>query len=511
MRRTRNLENSLYRRKYKEIYNLLFNSDLEEINDYSAWFKDNQDYVDRNRPLWIVVESKILNKRIWISQDFGRFGIDTARLDLDVKSNEYHDSYEYKSFRNQKEMTEYLKELLYPCLKEYRQEKINEALEKHQKGKIALEEYIKIVKENSKDSEVIEDKLQYEQKVTINPILHFDHEIIPNAKEDEIYRQIRSYLEEYLKLSDLDTDIINVQIIGSRAKQMSRESSDIDVLVEYNNSEISEDTLFNGLNDDEEPLEIDGIRVDFNPINKERTESMEEWLENNYDYDKYNQNKDEEEKENMNKKNMEISKQSPLFQFKNGDINRGQFDKITDKESPEYKYMNHEINWGEYEKLANHNSADYKYLNNEINFKEYAKLNGIIFKESEEDFYKKLCLACIETENKNLILEENSKIHYLILTDEAKEKTNNGKDITIDNYKNYLDLSFENANDQIYTSWENLFDEHINDQIYYDIKDLGLYDEQGNWNFYIEKEDLKTLGYENLENEETEEEEEDEQ
>lgn len=66
---------------------------------------------------------------------------------------------------------------------------------------------------------------------------------------------------------------------------------------------------------------------------------------------------------------------SPLFKFKNGDINRGQFDEIADKESPEYKYMNHEINWAEYDKLADHNSPDYKYLNNEINFGEYAKLN----------------------------------------------------------------------------------------------------------------------------------------
>ncbi len=297
MRRKINLENSLYKRRYKEIYNLLFNSDLERVNDYSNWFKDNQNIVEKNRPLWIIVESKILNKRIWISQDFERLGIDTARLDLDVKSNEYYESYEYKSFKNQKEMTEYLKELLAPCLEEYRQELINEALLKYQKGKITMENYLKVVKENKKNTEIEDSTLNHEQNVTINPILHFDHEIIPYTKENEIYRKIRSYLEEYLTLSNLDTDIINVQIIGSRAKQTSRESSDIDVLVEYNNSEISEDTLFNGLNDEENQLEIDGIRVDFNPINAERSGSMEEWLENNYDYDKYNQNKEDEEEE----------------------------------------------------------------------------------------------------------------------------------------------------------------------------------------------------------------------
>lgn len=76
-----------------------------------------------------------------------------------------------------------------------------------------------------------------------------------------------------------------------------------------------------------------------------------------------------------NDKVQEAIEPSPLFKFKNGDINRGQFDEIADKESPEYKYMNHEINWAEYDKLADHNSPDYKYLNNEINFGEYAKLN----------------------------------------------------------------------------------------------------------------------------------------
>lgn len=222
MRRTENLLHDFYKRKYKEIYKLLFNSDLEEVYDYSNWYKNNKDYLDIKRPLWIIVESKILNKRIWISQNFGRLGIDTARLDLDVKSNEYHDSYEWKSFKNQKEMTEYLKELLYPCLREYRQEKINEALVKYQKGKITLKEYLKVVKENSRDTEIENNLYNYKQKVTINPILHFKHEIIQGTKESEIYKQIRSYLEEYLENSGLDTDIINVQLIRFKSKASSK-------------------------------------------------------------------------------------------------------------------------------------------------------------------------------------------------------------------------------------------------------------------------------------------------
>lgn len=118
MRRIRNLENGLYRKKYKDIYRLLFTADLDEVSDHSNWYKTNKNFVEIKRPLWIIVESKILNKRIWITHDFGRLGIDTAQLDLDCKSNEYHNSYEWRDFKNQKEMVEYLEKLLEPCLLE---------------------------------------------------------------------------------------------------------------------------------------------------------------------------------------------------------------------------------------------------------------------------------------------------------------------------------------------------------------------------------------------------------
>lgn len=118
MRRIRNLENGLYHKRYKEIYKLLFTADLDTVSDYSNWHKENKDYVEKKRPLWIVAESKILNKRIWITDDWGRLGIDTAQLDLDINSRAYHESYEYRQFKTQKEMTEYLESLLVPCLLE---------------------------------------------------------------------------------------------------------------------------------------------------------------------------------------------------------------------------------------------------------------------------------------------------------------------------------------------------------------------------------------------------------
>lgn len=118
MRRIENLENSIYQKRYKEIYKLIFLADLDRIADYSNWHMENIDLVNKKRPLWIVVESKILNKRMWITDDCGKLGIDTAQLDLDINSSKYRESYEFKSFKTQREMAEYLEQLLEPCLEE---------------------------------------------------------------------------------------------------------------------------------------------------------------------------------------------------------------------------------------------------------------------------------------------------------------------------------------------------------------------------------------------------------
>ncbi len=123
MQRIKNLENSIYREKYKEIYKLIFTADIDNISDYSNWmYKGNKNYVEINRPLWIVMESKIINKRIWISHEFGKLSLTTAQLNLDIDSKEYHDSYEWYSFTNQIELCNKLEELLKPCLEKSLQE-----------------------------------------------------------------------------------------------------------------------------------------------------------------------------------------------------------------------------------------------------------------------------------------------------------------------------------------------------------------------------------------------------
>lgn len=117
MRRTENLENAIYKTKYRELYKIIFNADIDRIADHSNWLhSEEKNYVEIHRPLWIVMESKKINKRIWICHEWGKLTISTAQLDLDVDSREYHDSHQQYSFSNQRDLCNKLKELLEPCL-----------------------------------------------------------------------------------------------------------------------------------------------------------------------------------------------------------------------------------------------------------------------------------------------------------------------------------------------------------------------------------------------------------
>ena len=116
MRRVKNLENVLYHKNYKEIYKIVFTADLDRVEEHSHWYMGNKGYVESNRPLWIICESKLIGKRIWITEEFGEKQITTADLNLDVKSREYSESFRHKTFKSQKEMITFLKELFKPCL-----------------------------------------------------------------------------------------------------------------------------------------------------------------------------------------------------------------------------------------------------------------------------------------------------------------------------------------------------------------------------------------------------------
>ena len=70
--------------------------------------------------------------------------------------------------------------------------------------------------------------------------------------------------------------IKDITIIGSRSRSEAHEGSDLDILFEYDGTDIKEDAMFNILH--VEPLEIDGITVDINPICARYSMNTADWL-----------------------------------------------------------------------------------------------------------------------------------------------------------------------------------------------------------------------------------------
>lgn len=93
-------------------------------------------------------------------------------------------------------------------------------------------------------------------------------------------KDITDLVEQHFKdvLEGEDAQIVGMKVIGSRTTGKAREDSDLDVLLEYT-GKAREDDLFNALN--EEPLVIEGITVDINPITKGKSGTIEQFLKRN--------------------------------------------------------------------------------------------------------------------------------------------------------------------------------------------------------------------------------------
>jgi predicted nucleotidyltransferase len=74
---------------------------------------------------------------------------------------------------------------------------------------------------------------------------------------------------------DIDAQVVDVVLVGSRCRGLEHEDSDVDVVIEYYGSE-KEDALFNILN--EEGLSIGGRNIDMNPITKDKSGTLETYL-----------------------------------------------------------------------------------------------------------------------------------------------------------------------------------------------------------------------------------------
>lgn len=131
----------------------------------------------------------------------------------------------------------------------------------------------------------------------------------------------------------------------------------------------------------------------------------------------------------------------------------------------------------------------YVYL---ISKKEKFDIQDIIkILDEDEQFCKNVCQKYIDTMSKEMLLEIDNKILHIFIEDEYINLKEEGK-INNQNYKEYLDGDFDVYE---YDSYQELYNSVIKVEIAYDLNDLALFDENGNWDFYITFEELKKVGY----------------
>lgn len=115
--------------------------------------------------------------------------------------------------------------------------------------------------------------------------------IYKNVQGLEYYdkRSLKNYiLEEVTEKfvigfeGDEITRVNDLEIHGSRGRGTARPDSDLDVVVEYEGS-LREGDAFNFLNED--PLIYDGIKVDVNPIRKQETGTLQDYMVKSRKYD----------------------------------------------------------------------------------------------------------------------------------------------------------------------------------------------------------------------------------
>ena len=108
-------------------------------------------------------------------------------------------------------------------------------------------------------------------RMKTNELFHPINEVYADNFEDTVYYYINSMLEEDYPA----IEIVDVVLVGSRSRGIENKDSDMDFAFEYV-GEMHEDELFNILNSNN--FKILGINIDINPIRREETGTLEEYL-----------------------------------------------------------------------------------------------------------------------------------------------------------------------------------------------------------------------------------------
>lgn len=111
--------------------------------------------------------------------------------------------------------------------------------------------------------------------------------------ETELKDMFRGDVEAMLEEAGIeDVTIDDIAIHGSRARGTAKPHSDLDVVVAYS-GDLREDDFFNLLH--EEPHEINGIIIDFNPIREDESGSLKEYMQRSKAYDEQQLKREAEE------------------------------------------------------------------------------------------------------------------------------------------------------------------------------------------------------------------------
>ena len=86
---------------------------------------------------------------------------------------------------------------------------------------------------------------------------------------------VREYIECIVVEYNLDVMLKEVVLSGSRCRGLEHDNSDLDFVL-YFSGQMREDVLFDILND--EKFEIEGIKVDFNPIMEIESGTLDEYI-----------------------------------------------------------------------------------------------------------------------------------------------------------------------------------------------------------------------------------------
>ena len=101
--------------------------------------------------------------------------------------------------------------------------------------------------------------------------------VINGKSAEDVEGIVYNYIKEKIEENDLDVEINDVILSGSRCRGLESNHSDIDIVVEYI-GDAREDHLYNVFHEDS--FSIDGIKVDINPITECKTGALYEYLPN---------------------------------------------------------------------------------------------------------------------------------------------------------------------------------------------------------------------------------------